>query len=437
MIAALSCLTIYILACVFSPPGWSPDSSKIALLVMPPGDDPNIFAIFTYDITTGKHVLLDKVKADGVLSAPSWSPDGKWIAYYRVEPSTLEESSPDPNMSMSMGESRGGDELFSEENKTLPPLLWEAVKGIWDESDSEKDLFAVKLIIVKPDGTERKVLRVMQFISNEAERKLLSLMQPQWSPDCTYLFYERLLGSMQLYYIGSLNITTGATHAHLFSSAGSFSLSPDSKWIASLLKNESKEYLLNIARVDGTMQKYFKLDLKINEEALLLGSKASWSHDSKHILIPAEEEYGIIDTETGNIEKYCYPDTEMAAWPTFSPDGRKVYYLAMYRIGDPNSTEEKIAISSIALKDKKVKVVTFLPKFEQAGQLSVSPNGKMVLLRCVVRDERGNKKPALLLWDGKTRKVIDIDKWLDEISEFRKKEQTTSIRTQDKKPRIK
>jgi len=267
----------------------------------------------------------------------------------------------------------------------------------------------------------------MQFEGDEDKRKLLSLMQPQWSSDCTYLFYERLLGSMPFYYIGSLNITTGATHAHLFSSAGGFSLSPDGKWIASLLENESDEFLLNITRVDGTMQKYFKLDLKINEEALLLGSKASWSHDSKHILIPAEEKYGIIDTETGNIEKYCYPDAEMAAWPTFSPDGRKVYYLAMYRIGDPNSTEEKITISSIALKDKKVKVVTFLPEFEQAGQLSVSPNGKMVLLRYVVRDERGNEKSALFLWDGKTGKVIDTDKWLDEISESRKKEQTTSI----------
>ena len=42
LIAAISCLAIYIMACVMSPVTWSPDSSRIALLITPPGDNPEL-----------------------------------------------------------------------------------------------------------------------------------------------------------------------------------------------------------------------------------------------------------------------------------------------------------------------------------------------------------------------------------------------------------
>jgi len=84
-VAAICCLLIYVLACVLSPATWSPDSSKIAILVTPHDQNPDRFSIFTYDIATGERVLLDEAEGEGILSAPAWSPDGKWIAYYKVE----------------------------------------------------------------------------------------------------------------------------------------------------------------------------------------------------------------------------------------------------------------------------------------------------------------------------------------------------------------
>ena len=430
LIAALSCLVIYILACVSSPATWSPDSSKIAILVTPPGDNPDQFAIFTYDISTGERVLLDEVKADGVLSAPSWSPDGKWIAYYRVEPSPPAEppvnSQSDPNTRVLADEDANNirvektpgqaepkevaEALFSEENKVLPNILFDLVEE--SISKEEEETFNVKLMVVSPDGKEKKVLTTIQFVDDSDARTFLMVMQPDWSKDSKTLFYARLLDSEDLYYIGSFNIDSGEAYAHLFSSAGSFSLSSDGKWIASLLKNESEELLLNIIRVDGIMQKYFKLDLNIDREQLPF-LQVSWSRDSKYILISVEKGFVIIDTVTGSIEKYSDPNTEMVAWHTFSPDSRKVYYLAGYEVGEPNSTEEKTAISSIALEDKKVKVVTFLPKLDGdgLGQLSISPNGKMVMVRSVIEDEQG-KGTALIFWDGKTQQVIKTDYWL-------------------------
>ncbi len=157
LIAAVSCLVIYILACVMSPVTWSPDSSKIALLVTPPGDNPDMFAIFTYDIASEEHLLLDKAKKEGVLSVPSWSPDGKWIAYYKVEPSTAEESE-----SSTQADKKTADELFSEEDKILSPFLWEIVKEKMSEEE-DIETFDVKLMVVRPNGRDKKVLRVMKW----------------------------------------------------------------------------------------------------------------------------------------------------------------------------------------------------------------------------------------------------------------------------------
>jgi dipeptidyl aminopeptidase/acylaminoacyl peptidase len=433
VIAALSCLAIYIFACVWSPVTWSPDSSKIALLVTPPGDKPDQFAIFTYDISTSERVLLDEVKKDGVLSAPSWSPDGKWIAYYRVEPSlpeepavdlqsdsnttptleSLEKSSSEVGMD-SMQESGKAKinsiKIFSEENKMLPSFLLDAVENEMNEKKDDKTL-DVKLMVVSPNGKERKVLAALQFIgvpSPQEVLQLLMIMQPQWSKDSSRLFYARVLNNA-LYYIGSLNMETGESCAHLCSSSGTFSLSPDGKWIASLLENKTDEYLLNITGVDGTMQKYFKLDLNIDREQLALGLKVSWSSDSKNILIPAENGFGIINSETGKTQKYSDPKTSQVAYGTFSPIGNKFYYIAVYKANEPNS-EEKLALKTFALDNKKTKTITFLP-FE-VTRPSISPNGKMVLLRGVMKDILGEGKSALILWDGKNQKIVETDRWL-------------------------
>ncbi|MCK4628489.1 MAG: hypothetical protein KAT56_05765, partial [Sedimentisphaerales bacterium] len=62
--AAIVFLSIYIIACVISPVSWSPDSTRIALLVTPTDDNDNdieIFGIFNYDLRSGEHFLLDVV----------------------------------------------------------------------------------------------------------------------------------------------------------------------------------------------------------------------------------------------------------------------------------------------------------------------------------------------------------------------------------------
>jgi len=412
-IAAVSCLVIYILACVVSPVTWSPDSSKIALLVTPPGDNPDMFAIFTYDIATGEHLLLDKAKKDGALSVPAWSPDGKWVTYYRVDPTEAQESK-----STAQADKKTADEFFSEEDKILSPFLWEIVKEKMSEEE-DIETFDVKLMVVRPNGRDKKVLRVIKWAGDEDSRVRIMLAQPQWSPDSRNIFYARGLADGELYYIASLNLSTDKTVAHLFSSVGTPAVSSDGKWIASLLSpNGSDEALLTVAQVDGGAHKYYRLDLKVDKEQMLLVT-LMWAPDSKRILFALGKQLCVVNAMIGEVKKYRDPDTEHIAYGIFSPQGDKLYYLAEYEKDDPNSDKEKVNLMSMNLKDSKTQVVfevSRVPDLECPGRFSISPNGNMVLLRCIIKGKTGREKSALLFWDGKTRKIVKTDPWLAEIS---------------------
>lgn len=443
LVAALSCLIIYILACVSSPVAWSPDSSQIALLVTPVGEDPNRFAIFVYDIEKDARVLLDEVGEDGILSAPAWSPDGKWIAYYRVEPSPQAESESDPNAdpnasapstetTRAVSEKTGAqktqekgkttptvEELFSEENKILPPYSFDIWKEQWAEKSEVEEIFDVKLMVVKPDGKEGKVLRVLEWIGDEDTRKQLVLTRPKWSEDSKRLFYARAFGSKEYGYISSLNIATGQMEAHVLGSLDPYCVSPDNKWIASLLKTESERVLLTVARVDGDLQKYYKLDPEIPAEHISFATEIFWSPDLSKILFQADEAtLRAIDLATGEMEQYGNHEGERIVWPMLSSIDGKLYYVTGRDTEDLNSTEQIIEFKRMSLEDKKTDTVfmlTQIPELDEEGRFFISPNGKMVLLRCVLNDEAGRKKTVLIFWDGKAQKIVETDPWLMEI----------------------
>ncbi|GAF97118.1 unnamed protein product, partial [marine sediment metagenome] len=272
----------------------------------------------------------------------------------------------------------------------------------------DRQTFDVKLMAVTPDGKEKKVLRVLKFVGEEDARKGLPTIKPEWSPDSGSIFYVRTADG--IHYVASLSIDTGEAYIHLFSSTPMPILSPDGKWVASLLEDT-----LILGRVDGTMCKYLKIDD-------LEYSFAVWSPDSRSLLLTKKDAFLLINTNTGNKKLLRDTDVELLGFGCFSPDGERIYYLTGYESDDPNSPEPRFGIKSMNLKDKKTTILFTIPEQIQVvldgdtlTQFSVSPNGRMFLLRAVKEDDSGEGKSILLFWDGKKQKIVETDPWLVKI----------------------
>ena len=404
VLASVVCMVVYILGCVLSGPSWSPDSSQVALLVTPPKDDPNLYAIFTYAIQKGSHRLLDHVLADGVLSGPAWSPDGNRIAYYRVEPAA------DPNAPASASH----EPNQAVENAVLPGLLFDMAR---EHADDKAQRFDVKVMVVTPDGKEKKTLCATKWVSRRDDLARLMIMSPVWSRDSRHVFYAQPLGDA--FSIADLDTATGRTRALLLSSTGETAPSPDGQWVATLLADGSKQVALVLAKASGRMQKYVRLDLNIEEkDDLGLSAELSWSPDSARVLVSLGQQMLVVNAATGESRAYRDPETGEIAFGVFSPAGDTVYYLSGLKKGDPNSESQDVDLRCLTLKNGQTKrLVRFSEGLDlkSIGRFSVSPNGKTMLFRCITKDAAGQEKSTLILWDGKRSKTIETDPWLDRL----------------------
>jgi len=418
--ASLVCVVVYVLGCVLSKPAWSPDSSRVALLVTPPGDDPHLYAVFTYDIRKGAHRLLDELQANGILSGPAWSPDGKWIAYYRVEPSA-EPNAPasaaaDPNSgaAATAGAHPVARQANEEGSAVLPGLLLDLVKG---RVEDKAERFDVKVMVVTPDGKDKRALCTTQWVGRRDDLARLMVMSPVWSIDSRHVFYAHTLG--EVFSMAEVDLVTGHTRALCLSSTGSCTPSPDGQWVATLLADESKQVALVLAKADGRMQKYVKLDFDLGDkDDLGLSAEVSWSPDSARLLVSMNQKMLLVSAATGEGRLYRDPQIDDTAFGVLSPEGQTIYYIAGLKKGDPNSPDQDVDLKSLTLANGQTKRLVRLSEglaVKSAGRFSISPNGKAVLFRCTRKDQTGTERAALVLWDGKRSKTIETDPWLEAL----------------------
>ncbi len=146
----------------------------------------------------------------------------------------------------------------------------------------------------------------------------------------------------------------------------------------------------------------------------------NWAGDSKRVLLAIENGFVVMDSQTGKQRAYEDATAKEVRYPTFSPDSTQVYYLAVYQTGDEEASEKAYAIRAINLESDAVETVTLLPEIASVaddglGTFSVSPNGRMFLVRSILEDESGNNFNALIFYDGRRRKVVETDSWLKEL----------------------
>ena len=382
------------LGCVLcSAPSWSPDSSQVALLCALPQDDPNQFRLVTYDVAAGRHRIIDEVAGKGVLSAPAWSPDGQWIAYYRVMPAPA-----DPNQPISAP--------LTEDNALIPGFLFDIAKTQWEAPDPNKT-FNVELVLTHPDGSQAKTLRTMPWPDSKDGLNQLTVLSPTWSKDASRLFYTYPIDD--LFMIVEIEVATGHTRACALSSVGMARISPDDRWIATLLEDQSKQWLVELTRLDGSMQKSVRIPLHPDSASnVVLFGGLSWSADGLSVLVASDKQCLIVNTVTGQTRAYQDPGIKEIAYAVQAPQGEQVYYLAGLEKADPNADTEPVELRRGDLSTGRVQTLlrlTDVPGVEDVGRLSVAPSGKTVLVRCTT---------GLLIWDGQTSRVVETAPWMTE-----------------------
>ena len=279
MLAALIALAVYALACVF-PAAWSPDSSKVVFPVFVedrkskggPEEQTGVRGLVMVDLA-GK-VIREVARTDpakAMLSAASWSPDGKWIAYM-----TFEQASPagQGGAPESQPSSRWKTSLVLQQaatGETRPLVSWQS--GL-------------------PQGEEARLLNERGGAQWQADSKALVVRRP--TQDRVDLVLFDLKGKA----LREVPLTPDSYRT------GSFS--PDGKhfaYVEKLTGDKVQQIVLCIRNLAGNETREVKY-ATLERSAEEFHPPLVWSSDSRFLFIPAKEAAEGVKDGCGVLRRY-------------------------------------------------------------------------------------------------------------------------------------
>ncbi|MFQ6000936.1 MAG: DPP IV N-terminal domain-containing protein [Anaerolineae bacterium] len=242
----------------------------------------------------------------GFASPPTWSPDGRRIAYVTHE-------SGDFQIYIIRTDGRGGEMLAR--SATLPSWSPDSQRIIYvgDTYKGEQSIFVAHL-----DG-------------EDAERLVRDATYPLWSPDGEWIAYILDPGGESDIYLMD---PEGKVQRRLTEGPEKESLpvwSPDGNQIAYLRRESSGQLELRVVKADGSQDK----SLSVLGTYYLLSSPA-WSPDGSRIAYVGARE-GNLDiyiVEVENKREQRLTSAEgLDILPSWSPDGKRVLFTS-YRHGN-------------------------------------------------------------------------------------------------------
>jgi TolB protein len=278
------------------------------------------------DNPTAQRNLTETDPVEGQERSPSWSPDGKWIAYFaNYEHELYDVWVLDPTVSAALSEPTDISNTAEANGNFGTPPVWssDSTRVAFEEEWFNSTLTGTDVFVSRFDGTT-PALPIGQTKQGE--------FHPTWSPDGTRLAYSHAGAA----YIA--NADGSGIPAALGKSAGNAPYwSPDGRYIA--MENPGPyPYEVRMVNADGS-------DFHLLGKVADLGLDADWSPDGKRIAYVDDEEpsggNGALDqiwvapadgSSEGN-QVPMPPGWIVPHNPTFSPDGTRVAFDARPVIG--------------------------------------------------------------------------------------------------------
>jgi Tol biopolymer transport system component len=161
-------------------PAWSPDGTKLAVVCYPGGDDHESVAVL--DVATGSlRRIADYTHPDAVDSAPSWSPDGRTIAFEILHYDSTNTDVVGSVVATVPADGGNVRRLTTPERFMVNPD-WRPDGTELVMNDGGPAARPGNLYTIRPDGTG---LRQLTHSSTDGHMRIDT---PRWSPDGSRIF---------------------------------------------------------------------------------------------------------------------------------------------------------------------------------------------------------------------------------------------------------
>ncbi len=296
-------------------PAWSPEGGRILFAQSPTSDRQDDLVII--DLATGREQSL--VSHPGNDWAPSWSPDGRWIAFC---------SNRSGNTVIWIVPSMGGTPLpvTSGRFSVVPRWSPDGRRLVFNATD---DFWAS---VVDADGTNPRRLPI----------ELLRSIDVRWNADQTGVLYlgpEDGIWQYEFETGESRNLGAEPEYRGMGTEAN-FDASPDGRFIAYAAAGPSQKTQIWLLPTSGASPRQVTASDR-NHGA------PRWSPDGRMLSFSSDRTTIWTVPANGGVERRVFPDFEQSHWlGTWSPDGTRlafevqeagghVIYAASIEAGDP------------------------------------------------------------------------------------------------------